>query len=371
MGSKIPVTGVYIDPETGKEVTTHSMIKTMRRCPKQFQYKYIERLKPKVLGRPLRYGTWMHELLEVNARGENWRNQQKRNVAKFKKYFDEEQDMLGDLPNETARAMKAYLWHYTNDDWEVQDVEFMLETNWPDGSIYRAKLDLLIENEFGLWVVDHKNLRSFPDISFRILDAQSALYIWAAIKNGIPVQGHIWNYLKSKPPGIPKLLKDGTRLSKRKIDTDYVTLLTTIKQHGLDPKDYLPWLRQLRAQQYQHGMPQASPFFQRVILEKQRDMVRQVALEGYMTHKAIHSYPWHKPDQVERSPDRSCSFMCSYVDLCSAELFGGNGDQIRRTQFTQGDPLDYYYDRQDKGKTDGQSQKRLLSNCCRKSDQAC
>lgn len=346
MGKTIPVTPIYVDDE-GREVTTHSMIKTFRRCPKQFQYKYIERLKPKVLGRPLRFGTWMHELIEVDWQGGDWKEQQARNVSKFKKFFDEEKEMLGDLPGDTERTMRAYLWHYQHDDWEVKDVEFILEVTWPDGGIYRGKLDGLIENEFGFWVVDHKNLKSFPDFSFRILDAQSALYIWAALKNGLEVQGHIWNYLRSRPPGIPKLLKSGERLSKAKIDTDYITLLQTIKQHGLKPKDYREWLDRLKAQQYRHGMPQASPFFQRPILEKQPPMLKKIATEGYMTHKRIHEYHWHHPDRVERNPDLSCQWLCNFVDLCTTELFGGNGDQVRRSQFHEGDPLDYYYDRQD------------------------
>lgn len=354
MGRQIPVQAIYVDPETGREITTHSMIKTMRRCPKQFQYKYIERLKPKVLGRPLRFGTWMHELLEAHLKGEDWKVQQERNVRQFKKYFEEEKDMLGDLPGDTLRTMRAYLWHYQYDDWEVKDVEFILETEFPDGAIYRAKLDILIENEFGLWVVDHKNLKSFPDFSFRILDAQSGLYIWVALKNGMKIEGHIWNYLRSKPPGIPPLLKDGSRLSKAKLDTDYVTLLTAIRDYGLNPKDYQDWLDRLKAQQYRHGMPQSSPFFQRSILEKQPPMLKKVATEGYMTHKAIHAYHWHRPDAVERNVDRSCAWMCSYVDLCTTELFGGNGDQVRRSQFKEGDPLDYYYDRQDdRGAVDG------------------
>ena len=36
------------------------------------------------------------------------------------------------------------------------EVEFVLETEFPDGTIYRGKIDLLIENHGGLWIVDHK-----------------------------------------------------------------------------------------------------------------------------------------------------------------------------------------------------------------------
>jgi hypothetical protein len=335
--------GLYMD-ERGTPISTHSMLKTFRRCPKQAQYKYVERLKPKVLGRPLRAGTWFHALLEAYYKGEDWEAIHQRFTHKFADLFDEERERIGDLPRDMKRLMKSYLWHYKEDPWKVHDVEFLLETEFPDGTIYRAKIDLLVENQFGLWIVDHKTNKKTPDLSWRLKDAQSALYIWAALKNKIPVQGHIWNYVLSKPPTMPQLLKDGSRLSKREINTDYPTLLRAIKQYGLDKADYMQWLRYLYGQRYQHGALQTSPFFQRSILEKSPAMLRQVATEAYHTSKRMHSYDFAKLEGVERVVDRSCSFSCNYEQLCTIELFGGNPQNIRRQQFSVGDPLDYYND---------------------------
>jgi len=342
--SKLAALGLYVDPDTGQVISTHSMLKTMRRCPKQAQYKYVERLKPKMLGRPLRFGTWMHELYEEHHKGGDWKAIHARNTKRFKGFFEEERAELGDLPGDCKRTMDAYLWHYQHDDWKILETEFLLEVELPDGALYRGKVDMLIENEYGLWIVDHKNHKTMPDNTFRLLDAQSALYVWAALLNKYEVQGHIWNYVKSKPPSIPAMLKDGTRLSKSKCDTDYITLLRTIQVNGLNPADYKDWLGRLKAHQYRHGEPQVSSFFQRVVLEKPKGMLKKVAQEAYTTHKRMHSYNWENADGVERVVDRSCTYMCSYTDLCTAELFGGNGEQIRRSQFTQGDPLDYYKD---------------------------
>src|SRR5687767_10673503 len=220
---------LYLDGESGRPVATHSMIKTFRRCPKQADYKYHQRLKPRVLGRPLREGTWMHRLLEVHHKGGDWREEHKRLSANFAKLFDEEKADIGDLPRDCARMMRSYLWHYAKDPWIVHEVEFILEAEFPDGTIYRGKIDMLVENQYGLWIVDHKFNRRLPDLDFRILDAQSALYIWAALKNKIPVQGHIWNYVRRKAPTIPQILKSGARLSKRAIDTDYPTMVSAIR----------------------------------------------------------------------------------------------------------------------------------------------
>lgn len=335
---------VYVDPETGQGITTHSMMKTFRRCPKQFEYKYIQRLKAKVLGRPLRFGTWMHSLLEALYKGEDVEAVHKRYTREFAKLFDEEKLVLGDLPRDVWRTFKSYLWHYQNDPWKVHEVEFTLEVELPDGALYRCRLDMLIENQFGLWIVDHKNHKSLPNLNFRILDAQSALYIWAALKNKIPVQGHIWNYLVSKPPSVPELLKSGARLSNKKIDTDYPTFAAAIKRHGLNPNDYKEKLRYLKSLQYVPGEMQRSTHFRRDILEKSPALLKRVANEGFATHVRMNEYRWDKVNMIERVPDRSCAYMCSYTDLCTAELFGGNAEILRRKMFKVADPMDYYYD---------------------------
>lgn len=335
---------VYIDPETGKGISTHSMMKTFRRCPKQFEYKYLERLKPKVLGRPLRFGSWMHALLEALYKGQDVEAVHRHWSNKFSQLFDEEKVDLGDLPRDVWRTYLSYLWHYKNDPWIVHDVEFTLEVELPDGSMYRCRLDMLIENQYGLWIVDHKNHKTLPNLDFRLLDAQSALYIWAALKNKIPVQGHIWNYLISRPPTIPEVVYKGTRLSKRAIDTDFPTYARAIKAAGLDPRDYAAKLAYLRSLRYVPGEIQRSTHFRRDILEKTPAMIRRMANEGYQTHLRMNSYRWDKVQSIERVPDRSCTFSCSYTDLCTIELFGGNATQLRRQRYKVADPMDYYQD---------------------------
>lgn len=347
MTTEVPVSSidVYRDPETGKLISTHSMLKTMRMCPRQAYYKYILRLKPQLLGRPLRFGTWMHSLLEAHYKGEDWKEKHKELTREFSKLFDEEKERVGNLPQDCARTMISYLWHYKNDPWVVHDVEFTLEVELPDGSIYRCKLDMLVENQYGLWIVDHKNHKKLPELDFRMLDAQSALYIWAALKNKIPVQGHIWNYLRSRPPSIPELTQTG-RLSRRKIDTDYPTFVKALKRYGLDLSDHREQLEQLKAQQYMPGEMQTSSHFRRDVLEKSPKMLRQVASEAYQTHLRMHNYHWDRVELIERNPGNSCKFMCSYLDVCTAELFSGNAEFIIRQKYKTGDPMDYYYDEQ-------------------------
>lgn len=345
---------LYRDPETGKTISTNSMLKTFRRCPKQAEYKYYRRLKPKVHSLPLERGKWMHYLLEEFYAGRDWKLKHKQLTNEFAKLFDEEKDKLGDLPRECARLMQGYLWHYKKHSWKVLGTEGLLETELPDGSIFRGKYDLLVEDEFGLWLVDHKNMKTFPNFNFRLLDSQSALYLWAARKNGMPVKGFIWNYLRTKPMTIPKTIQDGSRFSLPTMkNCDYPTALKAVTESGLDIAKYEVWLRNLKKQRYHPDRPQTSEFFQRHVLEKNDAMLDRVAIEHFHTSMRMHEYDFSISDAVERVPDRNCQWMCSYTDLCQTELFGGNTDLILRKQFKEADPMDYYYDEKETTDKDG------------------
>ena len=334
-------------------ISTHSMIKTFRRCPKQMEYKYIRRLKPKLVSLPLKRGSWLHEMLEAYYKGEDPWEVHAHLSLKFSELFEEEREDYGDLPGDCRRIFESYLWHYQNDDWDVKDVEFTLETNFPDGALYRCKIDMLVEDEYGLWLVDHKTHKVLPDHDFRILDSQSGLYLWAALKNKIPVQGFIFNYLRTKAPTIPQPIKSGARISRwDQVDTDFPTARAALKKHGFMTKKkvipYMPKLKRLAALKYEYGAPQNSPFFRRDVVEKSPEMIKKIAMEGYHTHQRMHDYfpPPHE-DAVERVPDRSCQYMCSYTALCSTELWGGNTTAILK-QYKEGDPLDYYGDSESK-----------------------
>lgn len=356
--------GLYVDDD-GVEITTHSMLKSFARCPKQTQYKYVERLKRRYVNTrdlPLKRGTWVHALLQTHYEGGDWKETHRQLSERFGELFDEERDALGDLPRECARIMRSYLWHYgaNRDDrmhgWDVEAVEFVVECPWPDGvGLYRGRVDVLVRDAYGLWIVDHKTHKTLPDLAFRLLDFQSVLYIWAAREMGYPVDGFIWNYIRTKAPTEPKLVDVNRhpRLSTAAIDTDWPTYYTTVKHLGrLDDPVAITKLKYLKSQRWEHGKVQSSPFFRRDVLEKDDAMIERVVHSAMRTRDAMRSYDWGATtsrgdnfirETVERHVDRSCDW-CQYQDLCATELFGGNARNIRRQQYRVGDPLDYYQD---------------------------
>jgi len=349
---------LYWDPTAndgqGGSITTHSMVKTFRRCPKQAEYKYYHRLLPKRLGSPLKRGTWVHALLEAYHSGQDWKEVHARYSHEFNQLFDEEKDYYGDMPTEIYRMMSAYIWHYKNDPWEWIDTEFTLEAKLPDGTIARGKIDSLIRNAFGLWIVDHKTHKSLPDHNFRLMDAQSAEYLWLAQENGIEVQGFIWNYLRWKPPSVPKLLVKGDRISDSGLDTDYPTFVRALKKYKQESPNFQirekdrELARYLKSQQYEFGKPQTSSFFRRDVFEKTPDLLERVMQGFYRTSQRLHSYDFSDPDMVERVPERSCTFACNYVDICAAELLTGDSRSLRKSNYKVGDPNYYYNDNETK-----------------------
>lgn len=352
--------------QDGRRITTHSMLKQFLSCPKAAQYKYAERLKQRSVTKrdqPLRRGTWVHELLETHYEGGDWRETHRVNTSKFNQLMDEEKDDLGDLPTEAAALMRAYLWHYgaNKDDpmhgWKILGTEMTFDAPWPDSEdgldIYRCRVDLLVEDQFGLLIVDHKTHKVLPSLTFRMLDAASPLYIWAARENGYDVRGFQWNYLRVKAPTKPEMVyvgKPSERLSTRAIDTDWPTYARAIKEYGLDwtQEPYRSKLRQLKAVRWSPDGIQSSPFFRRDILEKDDDMIARVVATAMKTRDRLHS-DYEDYETVERASGRHCDW-CSFRALCETELIGNTfgSDLIRRKQFRTGDPLDYYQDQKDK-----------------------
>lgn len=343
-------------------VVSQSMAKTFKRCPMQFDYKYNQELAPRVHSKPLERGKWFHSLLETYYRpsddpnadtAETWEDVHQRMSNKFSDLFDEEKEDLGDLPREMRSLMESYLWHYDSDQsWTVHEVEKTIEVPLPflSGVNLKLRLDMLVEDEYGLWVVDHKTHKTIPKTTDRLLDLQSPLYVWACHEAGIPVTGFKWNYVLAKAPSVPKMAylgKPNQGLSKAACSTDYLTFVRTVKAyqkaHGLK---ITPEIKQradfLKSQRYDYHKPvQTSDFFLRITLERDEAIIQRALRELHHTAKRIMEYDF-SPEWVERNQDRGCNFMCSYRDLCLTEYMGGSAELVRRKNYIQQDPWAYY-----------------------------
>lgn len=353
-----------------EQIITHSLLKTFKRCPREALYKYHDLITPRHKhSQPLERGSWFHALLEAKYKTKRWASERDEGsdpppnvstvhnemVADFGKLMDEERESLGDLPTEMRRLYNSYQWHYRKDEsWIVHEVEMKVEAELPNGMQYQGKIDMLVEDEYGLWCVDHKTHKQLPPMDYRYRDAQSLLYIWALRRCGIPVEGFIWNYIVPHAPAplkftIPKK-NTPSRLYAKQPLTDYPTALKGIKDAGMDPNE--PELRDillsLKKHRYDPDGIQASPVFRRDKLERHDDMIERTVLEATHTAERFRDYAWDNRDAVERVNDRSCGW-CSYRFVCIAELLDTNADNVRRQMYKKANPL-AYYEEKDRGK---------------------
>jgi len=314
---------------------SQSKLKSFNRCPKQYEYKYIQKLSPKRKQRPLFFGSWVHKAVEsyYTTPDRNWRLGFNEYKINWDALFEEErQDMMAgrgksDPLIAIPRIMRGYEFYYKNDGWDpvLTEQEYIVETPMP-GVFFKLVVDLgILDEEEKLWVVDHKTASSIPAANtFHGMDPQLILYPWALerlMENGqltkYPIGGVIYNYIKSKPPSLPQLNKDGS-LSKRKIATDYPTAYLFLKQNGYDPKDFAEILVPLKNR---------SDFLRRYRLPREPYVTKEILLDALSVVKRMQT-----TRRFTRSVSKDCSF-CGYRDLCRAELNGFDTTIMRKTDY--------------------------------------
>lgn len=322
-------------------VVTNSLLKSFGRCPRISLYKHHDLIARKAKALPLERGSWFHELMETYYDGGDVEAVHKQLTHRFSMLYDEEKDQLGDLPKEVWHLWLSYKWHYHGDtDWTVHETEFKLTATLPNGVEWQGKSDMLVENESGLWIVDHKTHRILPSLTSRLLDTQSPFYVWAARKNGIPVNGFIWNYVRTAAPKTVRITRAGT-IAKNQGATDFPTAIRSLKDQGVDLQRHREWLLGMKRMRYQPGKEQLSPFFQRTVMEKSDAMIERAIIGLSHTAERFRDYDFEDRDAVERVPDKSCDW-CSYRSICTTELVGGNVDAVRRSEYMEQDPFAYY-----------------------------
>lgn len=279
---------------------------------------------------PLKRGSWLHELLEAKYSEGDWHERNEELAEEFNRMFDEEKEMYGDLPSICSHIMRSYDYHWKHEDvnmtWVAVEQEFEVEL--PHGHTMVFKVDGIVEDEYGMWLAEHKTHKSYPKGEYRFIDMQSAKYVYGLRKLGYPITGVLWNYLLTVEPKKPALLKDGTRLSKAKIRTDAITFMEAIKEYGLDLDDYKRDIVRLRDH---------ADFFRRERVPKPEIVAKTLVREAIITADEI-----ERGYEPTRSIDRSCEMFCPYMDVCLTELYGGDASSIISMNFQKATKDDYY-----------------------------
>lgn len=310
-------------------IISQSMVKSFRRCQREFYYKNVEHLVPKRPKPPLIYGTIVHEILEFHLTGgKRWQGILEQYRTTMKNLFEVERETYGDMLENIERTMTSYFQWYSKEPLKPvkiggQATEVKLQAKLSKYITMEGKLDFIGKSEDGrVWLVDHKTCRDLPRDDLRYSDIQSAVYTVLLQRAGVEVDGVCWNYIRKKPPAEPALLKNG-QLSRAAIDTTWFWYREAIIKHGLNQKDYLDVKEKLEGKEddffMRHYMPINENILENLIGEFEETGMRIcAAIDGEHT--------WI------RTIDRHCNW-CSYYKLCQAELRGLDSDFMRKADY--------------------------------------
>lgn len=301
-----------------------SKVRTWRRCHRQYRYKYVERLQRKSPKVQLFKGRILHEMLDARATGVDPQTILDRYAKEYRKLFLEEREVYGDLIGDLSRIFAAYQRQYATEELKVVKSEAFVATQITKKIRFIGYIDKVVANT-RTWIMDHKTGRHIPNEDARFSDLQLLFYGWAWNRENPSnmATGVIWDYLKTKPPTIPEVLKSGELSRRVNIETDRFTYLKAIKDASLDPGNYQEELDRLGKQ--------VSPFFKRVTLPNPPKVMVETVVED-MRKTAVEVL--HLGEIADdRNMTRECS-SCEYFQVCHADLRGHDAEYVRKAQYT-------------------------------------
>ena len=314
-------------------VVSHSRLKTWRRCQMQHHYRYYQGLRRIRKGVPLVVGTAVHAMIEAHHERGDWSPELEAFRQEYDKLFREEQAELGDLPSTCGDIVAGYFEAYKDDGLlypkrrRNRSTEIEVRVDLDATTQFIGYVDAFPQDSQGRnWVMDHKTCKNIPDEETRFADLQLVTYHWLLPQLGYPVpDGVIWDYIRTKPPTKPEVLKNGTISKAKSIDTTYGVYMQTVKEVlGEDaPPEYEEFAQTLVGRE--------EKFYRRIFLPNPpKAMVDSVVRDIMATTAEIR---FLGPNAQVRSMSRDCK-QCSYYSLCQAEVRGLDSDYIRKTEFT-------------------------------------
>lgn len=311
-----------------------SRMKKWNTCQKAHDYRYVEKLRPKEKARPLTLGSLVHKCLETRANKGDWI----RVIKEFKKnewskIFEEEQVELGDIPGDCFRIMRGYTRYYKDSDERLETIaaEVPFSIRIPKTPVVLVGIiDLIVRDKTtgDVWCYEHKTAKKdIPSEEFRMTDVQTTLYMYVMEKlapmlnyDAKKLRGVVVDYLKTSPPTIPSILKDGT-VSKRKITCDYDTFYDCLIKNGDNPEDYTDVLEHMKT----------NVFYKRVPFTKSVSLTKNTLREVIITAKQILALSGKCPS---RNLNWTCdSPRCEFRDLCLAEMQGLDTETLKQIKY--------------------------------------
>ena|ERR1700761_2155098 len=306
--------------------TGFSKVKCWRSCPKKYEYSVVRNLQAKKKPAALLRGTILHEMLEARDNGDRAGDVFLDYDEKYGKLFESERETYGEhFMDDIWRIYKGYLRTYKHDDWTVIATEGRVSAQLTPKIEFEGHYDLRVTYRDRHWLVDRKSHKVIPTAEERFSNFQLLLYAeaWNREHPKQRVDGIIWDYLRTKAPTIPEVLKSGQLTRRKDLDTDVYTYRAAIKAHGLDENAYAYYLKELQKRP-------TDRFYSRVTLPiPSKEMTRTVVEEFTQTAEMIRT-----SKSFPRNATYTCN-RCEFFRLCQAELAGINAKFVEKSDYEQ------------------------------------
>lgn len=307
---------------------SQSKVKTWRKCHQAYHFKYVEKLRKRRIKRPFQFGKIVHSMLEAQANGDDPFEVLDGISLKDAKLFKAEKEMYGDIIKDIGIIFQEYLdyWperHLIPLRKNKRSAEHPFEIELEKGLSFKGIIDEVDVAENKLkWLTDHKTFTRLPSEDHRWRNLQSSVYLRAIQMLGWwdNIAGTCWNYVRSKPPTRPEILKSG-KLSERNIDTLPSVVHSVLRENKLKARDYPKLIKSAEANRKNYFLRIFTPVSNRVV-----DKI----FDGFVdTAREIAEYHGTRTD---KNIDRHCEF-CDYEPICRAEFTGSDVDFVKEREY--------------------------------------
>lgn len=316
---------------TGFNVS-QSKVKTYRKCHYAYHLKYVEKLRKKTKSRPLQFGTIVHKMIEADAEGDDPMKVLAAIEKENAKMFRAEREMYGEIVDDVRQIMTEYFEYYDEKDlrFERRDgrsgehpfIIDLAEFGITGGVFWNGKIDATGRTPNKLrWIVERKTFSRRPSDDERWRNLQSSTYLRAVdILGWGHYDGMCWDYIRSKSPTKPQLLKDGA-LSQKNIDSLPITIRETIAEQGLKERDYKEFIKR--------SENDLGSWFSRIHTPVNEAVVDHV-FEDFLT--TVREMADRHGKCKDRNIERHCSW-CDFEPICRAEMQGDDVDYVKQREY--------------------------------------
>lgn len=307
---------------------SQSKVKSWRTCRAQYSFKHVDKLRRKRKKRPLVFGTIVHSMIEAHANGDDPMAKLDAIDLTSGKLFRKEREEYGDLIEDLRVIMEEYFDFWPDDQLlysrrKGRNAEHAFEIEIADGILFKGKIDAVGRYKKTRRLVEHKTFTRLPSDDDRWRSVQSAVYIRAIEILGwwTDIDGTLWDYVRSKAPSTPQLLKNG-EISRRQLDSLPTRVEAFIRSQGKDPKKFKEMIAAAKANR--------ENYFLRIPTSLRKAVVDETFSEFLETAREMSEL--HGKSRV-KTVGAHCKW-CDYAALCQAGSLGLDVEFIKKREYT-------------------------------------